>query len=260
MEITQYIIFSLLGLTIGSFLNVCIDRLPVKKSLISPPSHCDSCQHRLSPIDLIPVLSYLWLRGRCRYCGARIPLRPLLVEVLTGLLFALFLWRLDLSAEFAVTVFYCCIFIVIIFIDLEHRLILNVITYPAAIAALIISIFYPQLEGLIDGVPGVINHIIGGAFGFILFFAIAVIKPGGMGWGDVKLAGLIGLVIGMPLVIVSLFLGIVAGGMVVVALLLFKIRQRKEAVPYAPFLGSGLIVALLWGQAILDWYLDLFSI
>ena len=180
-----------------------------------------------------------------------------MVEVLTGFLFALALWRYGLSAEFAVTIFYCCIFIVIMFIDLEHRLILNRVTYPAAAAALIISIFYPQPDGLIGGVPGVTNHIIGGAFGFIFFLAVATIRPGGMGWGDVKLAGLIGLVAGMPLVVVSLFLGIVTGGVVAVALLLIKIRKRKESVPYAPFLGSGLIIALIWGQSILDWYLDL---
>lgn len=257
MEITQFIIFTWLGVLIGSFLNVCIDRLPAKKSLISPPSHCDSCQHRLSPIDLIPILSYLWLRGRCRYCGARIPLRPLLIEILTGSLFALILWRYDLSAEFAVTVFYCCIFIVIMFIDLEHRLILNRVTYPAALAALIISIFYPQPDGLISGVPGVTNHIIGGAFGFILFFAVAIIRPGGMGFGDVKLAGLIGLVTGMPMVLVALFLGIVAPDLVVAALILFRLKKRKDPVPYAPFLGAGLIITLIWGQSILDWYLDL---
>ncbi|MFC1924955.1 prepilin peptidase [Chloroflexota bacterium] len=105
MESIPYIIFILLGISIGSFLNVCIDRLPARKSLISPPSHCDSCQHPLSPGDLIPILSYLWLRGRCRYCGARIPIRSVVVEVLTAFLFALVLWRYDLSAEFGVTVF-----------------------------------------------------------------------------------------------------------------------------------------------------------
>jgi len=178
-----------------------------------------------------------------------------MVEFLTAFLFALVLWRYDLSAEFGVAVFYCCIFIVIMFIDLEHGLILNRVTYPAAVAALIISIFYPQ-EELISSVPGVVNHIIGGLTGFILFFAVAVIKPGGMGWGDVKLAGLIGLVTGMPLVIVSLFMGIIIGGVAAVALLLLDIKQRKETVPYAPFLSAGLIITLIWGQSILDWYKD----
>jgi prepilin signal peptidase PulO-like enzyme (type II secretory pathway) len=101
-----------------------------------------------------------------------------------------------------------------------------------------------------------VNHIIGGLTGFILFFTVAVIKPGGMGWGDVKLAGLIGLVTGMPLVIVSLFMGIIIGGVGAVALLLLNVKQRKETVPYAPFLAGGLIITLIWGQSILDWYKD----
>jgi len=181
----------------------------------------------------------------------------LLVEILTGSLFAIMLWRYTLGVDYAVTVFYCCLFIVIMFIDLEYRLILNKVTYPAVIVALIISIFNPQPDGLIDGVPGVINHIIGGAFGFIFFLTVAIIKPGGMGFGDVKLAGLIGLVTGMPMVLVALFLGIVAPGIAAIVLLLLRFKKGKDAVPYAPFLGSGVIIALIWGQNIIDWYLDL---
>ena len=97
MTISLTIIFILAGLAIGSFLNVCIDRLPARKSLVSPPSHCDACQHPLSPADNIPLVSYLWLRGRCRYCGATIPLRVLLVEAITGLLFFLAFWRFRLE-------------------------------------------------------------------------------------------------------------------------------------------------------------------
>lgn len=256
MEITQLIIIFLLGISIGSFLNVCIDRLPAKKSLVTPPSHCDNCQHRLSPADLIPILSYLWLRGRCRYCGASIPLRSLMIEVLTGLLFVLFLWRYDLGAEFAAGIFFCSIFIVIMFIDLDHQLILNKITYPAAVAALIISIFEPQ-EALFGSLPGVVDHILAGILGFTFFLTVALIKPGGMGWGDVKLAGLIGLVTGLRLVMLALFIGIFFGGVIVSALLLLKIKGRKDAIPFGPFLVLGPIVALLWGQGMVDWYLNL---
>ncbi len=257
MEITLIIIFTLLGISIGSFLNVCIDRLPAGKSLVSPPSHCDSCQNRLSPKDLIPVFSYLWLRGRCRHCQAHIPLRSLLVEVLSGLLFALVFWRYGLSTQFAVAAFYCCLFIVIMFIDWEHQLILNKVTYPAAAVALIISIFQPQ-PGLISGVPGVVNHIIGGILGFTFFLIVALIKPGGMGWGDVKLAGLIGLVTGLPGVLVALFIGIVIGGLVAIASLLLKIKKRKDVIPFGAFLSLGPIVFFIWGNPILDWYLRFF--
>ena len=144
MEVVLIVVFALLGTAIGSFLNVCIDRLPVGKSLLYPPSHCDACQHHLSPRDLVPVFSYLWLRGRCRYCHVAIPRRVLWVEVASGLLFAFLYWRYGLSVEFAVTASYCCLFIVLGVIDLEHKLILNKIVYPAALVALIISFYLHQ--------------------------------------------------------------------------------------------------------------------
>ena len=265
MEITLIVIFTLLGIAIGSFLNVCIDRLPAGKSLISPPSHCDACQHRLSPKDLIPIVSYLWLRGRCRYCGVRISLRSLLVELISGLLFFLIFWRYGLSAEFAITAFYCCIFVVIMFIDKEHKLILNKVTYPAAIAALIIlavDYFLPG-QGLFPDLiflpePKILSGIIGGATGFLFFLIVLLICPRGMGAGDVKMAGLIGLVTGFPLVLIALFIGIVVGGLVAIMLLLFRKKGRKDLIPYGTFLALGPIVTLLWGNYILDWYMGFF--
>ena len=117
MIIQLAILFTLVGIAIGSFLNVCIDRLPLRKSLVSPPSHCDSCQRQLGLLDNIPIFSYLFLRGRCRYCGAGIPIRVFLVEVLTGALFLLAYWRYGLTAQFGITAFWSCVFLVIIFID-----------------------------------------------------------------------------------------------------------------------------------------------
>ena len=262
MEITLTVIFALLGTAVGSFLNVCIDRLPAGKSLVYPPSHCDACQHPLSPKDLIPVLSYLWLRGRCRYCRAPVVRRSLYVELISGLLFALAFWRYGLSFEFAVTALFCSVFLVIAFIDLEHKLILNKVVYPAAMAALVISIFLPA-PGLIhfslpEALNGVINSIIGGAIGFIFLLIPALINPRGMGWGDVKMAGLIGLVVGSRLVLIALVMGIVLGGLVAIILLLFKIKKRKETIPFGPFLSLATIVTLLWGSDILNWYLGLF--
>ncbi|MFC1909626.1 prepilin peptidase [Chloroflexota bacterium] len=268
MEITLTIIFALLGIAVGSFLNVCIDRLPGKKSLVYPPSHCDTCQHPLSPIDLIPIISYLWLRGRCRFCHSGIPLRPLLVELIGGTLFAFAYWHFGLSAELAVTLLFSSIFIVLGFIDWEHQLILNRITYPAAVAALIISIFQHP-PGIINialpwsaiagGVNGIINSIIGGAIGFAFFLIVILINPRGMGWGDVKLAGLIGLVMGFRLVFVALFIGIISGGVYAIILLSMKKKGRKDVVPYGSFLVLGPIIAMLWGNDILAWYLGFFQ-
>ena len=259
------IIFALLGIAAGSFLNVCIDRLPAGKSIAYPPSHCDSCQHRLSPKDMVPVFSYLWMRGRCRYCQAPIASRQLWIEIITGALFALIFWRLGLSAQSAITALYCCIFIIIMFIDMEHKLILNRVTYPAAITAiaiLAIDSFLPRAGILSDLTfifePSILSGAIGGALGLFFFLIVHLINPRGMGMGDVKLAGLIGLVTGFPLVLVALFIGIVSGGLVAVVLLTFKIKGRKELLPYGSFLALGPIITLLWGNEILNWYLGFF--
>ena len=265
MEILLTIIFILLGVAIGSFLNVGIDRLPAGRSLVYPSSQCDACQHRLSPKDLIPVFSYLWLRGRCRYCGARIPRRVPLVEILSGIFFFLAFWRFGLSAEFAITAFWGCVFLVILFIDLEHKLILNKVTYPVALVALVIlaiDSFLPEpvlLRNLIlVPEPSILSGVIGGAIGFVFFFIIFLINPKGMGAGDVKLAGLIGLVTGFPLVIIALFIGIFIGGIAAVMLLLLRMKGRKDILPYGTFLALGPMVTLLWGKEILSWYMGFF--
>ncbi len=269
MEGILIVVFILLGMAVASFLNVCIDRLPNNESLISPASHCASCHHRLAIKDLIPVFSYLWLRGRCRYCQAPIPRRLLWVEIGTGVLFGYLYWHYGLSIELAVAAFYCCLFITLMVIDLEHGLILNKIVYPAILAALVISIFLPPSklvypdEGsflLISAfLPrlGIAQAAIGGGIGLGIFLLIIIISRGGMGWGDVKMAALIGLATGY-LILVALFLAVIFGGLVAGILLLLKIRKRKEGIPFAPFLSLATIVTLLFGSTILNWYLGLF--
>jgi leader peptidase (prepilin peptidase)/N-methyltransferase len=266
MAIALTVIFTLLGVAVGSFLNVCIDRLPSRRSLAYPPSHCDTCQHPLSFMDLIPVVSYLWLRGRCRYCRAVIPRRILLVEVLSGVLFLLAFWRFGLSAEFALAACWGSLFLVIMFIDWEHQLILNKVTYPAAVVAVIILAVDSILpDSLILGnygfipQPSIASGAMAGAIGFVFFLIVFVINPRGIGIGDIKLAGLIGLVTGFPLVIVALLMGIVVGGLVAVVYLVLRLKGRKDVIPYGTFLGIGPIVTLLWGNEILNWYLGFFS-
>lgn len=258
MEAALIFIFALLGTTVGSFLNVCIDRLPIGKSIIYPPSHCDTCQHPLTPIDLIPIFSYLWLRRRCRYCQALIPFRPLWVEIGSGFLFALAYWHFGPGAEFAVAAFYGSVFLVLGVIDLEHGLILNKITYPVAIVALITGIVLPQVNIVSYPWPDIANGVIGGIIGFVFLLIPALISREGMGWGDVKMAGLIGLVTGYPLVLVALLMAVILGGLIASVLLLFKRKGRKEAIPFGPFLSLAAIATLLWGNTILSWYLGMF--
>ena len=264
MTILLTVLFTLIGVSVGSFLNVCIDRLPAKRSLLYPGSGCDDCHRQLSVIDLVPIISYLCLRGRCRYCGTRIPLRVLIVETLAGVLFFLAFWRFGLSAEFVITVFWCSVFLVIIFIDWEHQLILNSITYPSAIIALVIlsidsflpePVFFPEMIYFPE--PAVLSGVISGFILLAVFLLIVIIRPGSMGMGDAKLVTLIGLISGFPLVTFSMLIGVVIGGIVAIILLSFKLKGRKDTIPYGTFLAIGPIVTLLWGNEILEWYLSI---
>lgn len=269
MEVIWIVFSALLGMVVASFLNVCIDRLPSGGSLLFPPSHCASCHHRLAIKDLIPVFSYLRLRGRCHYCQVAIPKRIFWVEVGTGVLFAFLYWHYGFSLELVVTAFYCCLFIILMVIDLEHGLILNKVVYPSIVIALLISVFLPPskvaypseavtlLFNTFLPQPGIVQAVIGGSIGLGLFLLVVLISRGGMGWGDVKMAALIGVITGY-LIIVALLLAVVLGGLVAGILLLFKVKKRKEGIPFAPFLSSAAIVTLLFGTSILNWYLALF--
>jgi leader peptidase (prepilin peptidase)/N-methyltransferase len=256
VEILLIFLFALLGLAVGSFLNVCIDRLPRNESIVNPPSHCPACQQKLTFKDLIPVFSYLRLRGRCRYCQAAIPRRLFWVEFATGLIFALLCWHYGLSVELGVMAFYACLFIIIFVIDLEYGLILNKVVYPSMVVALLLALLpQPWLTQMI--ISGIANAALGGAIGFGIFLLIAIASRGGMGWGDVKLAALIGLATGFPLVFLSIIMGAILGGIVAVVLVVAKKRNRRQTIPFGPFLALAAMVTLLWGSNILNWYLAL---
>jgi leader peptidase (prepilin peptidase)/N-methyltransferase len=258
-------VFTVLGMVIASFLNVLIDRLPQNASIVSPPSHCPSCQRRLAAKDLIPVFSYLWLRGRCRYCRAPIPRRVLGMEIAIGALLPLLYWHYGLSAALGITAFYCCLFITILVIDWEKGLILNRLVYPSMIVALLFSIFlhgevsvFALGSSIMLLPPAIAQAAIGGAVGFGLALLVVVLSRGGMGWGDVKMAALIGLVVGFPLVFFTLIMAAILGGVVAVILLLLKKKRRKETIPFGPSLSVATIVTLIWGAGILSWWLNLF--
>jgi len=246
----EIVIFALLGMAVGSFLNVLIDRLPAGQSLLRPASHCPACQRRLAVKDLLPVFSYLWLRGRCRYCQAPIPQRVLWVELGTGLVFAFLWWRYGLTPELGIMAFYCCLLIVILVIDVEQGLILNKVVYPATAIAVFIA--------ALSSIPGMAIGLMGGAVGLVVMLLLVLLYRGGMGWGDVKMAGLVGVMAGFPGVLVALLLAVVGGGLVAGILLALKVKARKEALAFAPFLATGTVVACLWGHELIGWYLGLF--
>jgi leader peptidase (prepilin peptidase)/N-methyltransferase len=251
MTVIYIILSALLGLVVGSFLNVCIDRLPARKSLAYPPSHCDTCNKPLQVHDLVPVASYLWLRGKCRYCGAPIPQRVLWVEIFSGAAFAFLFWMFGLTWEFPLAAFYTSVLLVLAMIDLQHKLILNVIVYPVAIIALIVGFFIPEFD--------IYKGVLGGAIGFAVLLLPGLISRGGMGWGDIKLAALIGLMVGYPVVFPALFIGIIIGGIAALVLLVTRKKTRKDFIPFGPSLAAGAFIALVYGKVILDWYLSLFS-
>ena len=237
------------GLAMGSFLCVCIDRLPGNKSIVRPPSFCEACGHKLSVLDLIPVVSYLVLRGRCRYCGAKIPYTVLLVELATGLLFALFWHHYRLSPEFAFSLIYASFFVVIFFIDIKHYLVLNKVIYPAIVIALIIAVAtqYTDIK-----VP-----LLGGLIGGAIPFLIALIVPGGMGMGDVKLGVFIGIIVGYPQVFLFWVISVILGGFFGIGLLLTKKKGRKESIPFAPFMVTGGIITMIYGSGWMYFFLGI---
>ena len=236
------------GLVVGSFLNVVAYRLPRGESLVSPGSHCPSCGTSVKAYDNVPVLGWLMLRGRCRSCHQAISARYPVVEMTTCLLAVAVVLTKHSVRDIALGLVLVAVLVPIALIDFDSKIIPNKITLPAAIAAVAI--------GLVTYPAGVPEQLIAGAAaaGFLLFFALAY--PRGMGMGDVKLAGVLGLYLGRA-VAPALFAGVLAGaiaGAVVMARVGVQ-RGRKTAVPFGPFLALGGLIGLFVGPAIVHWYL-----
>ena len=253
----------LFGAALGSFLNVVADRLPAGQFLSTPRSHCPVCKTTLRSRDMVPVLSYLWLRGRCAHCKAVIPARLAMVEAATGLLFlSFFLWQ-GLSVEALVLSLVGALFLLIAIIDMEHGLVLNSIVFPSIVGALVLAPFWTELGltrtffGSDSMAASLFNSLVAGGGAFLVFLAVVLLFPKGMGWGDVKLAALLGLLVGLPGIVVGLWMSAVAGGLVGGGLLLLRIRGRKDALPFAPFMTLGAVIALPAGRQIFNEFLDL---
>jgi leader peptidase (prepilin peptidase)/N-methyltransferase len=235
------------GLIIGSFLNVVAYRLPRKESLARPASRCPGCGTPIKPYDNVPVVSWLLLRGRCRHCAAGISASYPVVELCTGLLYAAVVLAKDDTREIVLGLLLVTVLVPVTLIDLEHRIIPNRITLPAAVAALLAGV-------ILD--PGFVpEQLIAGAAAFGFFFLAALAYPRGMGMGDVKLAGVLGLYLGRA-VGPGLFIALIAGVVVGVAVIARKGAKegRKTAVPFGPFLALGGMIAFFVGQSLADDY------
>lgn len=242
------------GLAIGSFLNVVIWRVPRRESLVRPPSHCPSCGTRIRTLDNIPVASWVALRGRCRTCGERISVRYPLVELGTGILFASVAWKLEAAWALPGFLLLSATLVAVALIDLEHYIVPNrilIAVVPPAVALLAVA------GWLDDAWDDFGRSLLGAVAAFGGLLVVHLIQPRGMGMGDVKLAFLLGLFLGWfgwGHVLLGLFLGFLLGAVVGVILIATGVRSRKEAVPFAPFLAVGTVLTVLWGSPILDWY------
>ena len=247
------ILIFILGTIIGSFLNVCIYRIPREESIVFPSSHCTSCGTPLRWYNLIPVLSYIFQRGKCSYCGEKISLQYPTVELLNGFIYLLLYYSFGLSIDF---IFYSIIFsilLVISFIDFKFQIIPDSLN----IFILIFAIIYKLLQFILYGIsPNILNSILGLLISGGLFLLIAIISKGGMGGGDIKLIGVLGFILGIKFSLLNIFLSFILGAIISIFLLLFKIKGRKDPIPFGPFICIAFMIVTICGENIIFWYLN----
>ncbi|NLT14351.1 MAG: prepilin peptidase [Clostridiales bacterium] len=245
-----YIVIFLFGITVGSFLNVCILRLPKKESIVAVPSHCVNCGKRLRPLELVPLFSYLCLRGRCAGCKARISAQYPIVEVANGLLWCVLYWHFGASADLLFACALCSALLVMAVVDGRTRVI-----PPGTTVFILVLGALRLLLHLGDWPLYAIGFFAVSAF---LLLVLLVTGGRGVGGGDVKLMAACGLFLGWKLVLLAFFMGCVAGSVVHLSRMAFKKAGRVLAL--GPYLAFGVLVSLLWGDAILRWYLGLLGL
>jgi leader peptidase (prepilin peptidase)/N-methyltransferase len=247
MSATVEAVAGVIGLVIGSFVGVVVDRVPRGDSIVSPPSHCVACSAPIRSYDNIPVVSYVLLRGRCRACGAHIPPRDALLEIGTAVLFVLLGWRLVSVWELPAYCLLAASFVAISAIDVEHMRIPSPIVYAtAAIGAPLLVIASAGTHRW----TALLSALIGGAVAFAAFFALFFAVPKGIGFGDVRLAGLCGGFLGWfgyRYVVVGFLVGFIVAGLPAAALLALRKVQRRTQIPFGPFLAAGAIITVLVG-------------
>ena len=250
---------------VGSFLNVCIFRLPKSESVVFPPSHCTNCDYVIRWYDNIPILSYLFLKGKCRSCGERISLQYPLVEFINGALaLALFLRfapktpaaMLDLTQwlGFAVLFLFCSALVVVTFIDLEHQIIPDSITLPGIVIGFVISFFIPNL-GWLNSLLGILAG--GGSLLLVAYGYEFLTKRDGMGGGDIKLLAMMGAFFGWKAILFIVFAASLVGSVIGVSIMLAQKKDSTLAIPFGPYLASAAVLYIFYGNTIIFWYLNM---
>ncbi len=273
MEFSPWL-FALAGLVIGSFLNVCIYRIPREESIIFPTSHCPNCGAGIRPYDNVPVLSYLWLRGKCRKCRAPISPQYPVVEMLCGGAFFLCASVWELQPPAFVNCAFLSVIIILVFIDYQHQILPDVLTIPGAIAGLVLSPFQEHgffLDRANLGLASLLHpsnpssalnwtgSILGAAVGGGILFLVAALyravrKQQGLGMGDIKMMAMVGAVMGWRLALLTIFAGSFVGSLVGVFLILFRGRNLQSKLAFGTFLGIGAAFSLFFGSSFLGWY------
>ena len=251
------------GLMFGSFLNVCVYRLPRNLSIVSPGSFCPHCRKEIAWFDNIPLLSYLVLLGRCRHCRKKITPRYFLVELLTGLLLLLLYLHFGISAAFFAFSLFVLGLILVSFIDWEHYVISGPVVYPGMPLGLIFNFIFPEmmapsasrLFALRESFVGLLAGA--GVIFLIRWIASKLLKKEAMGEGDILLLGMIGAFLGWRLILITLFAASIIGSVVGITLIALGVKKRHDPIPFGPFLSLGAVIALFYGNTLLDYYMRL---
>ncbi|MFA5038241.1 MAG: prepilin peptidase [Candidatus Omnitrophota bacterium] len=256
VEVAQGFFVFLFGICIGSFLNVCIYRMGREKSVVRPASHCPACQHPIRWYDNIPLISYLLLKGRCRDCRAGIPFRYFLVEFLTGVLFVFLLGRFGLSPVFFVFAAFVSGLIVATFVDFDFRIIPDEISVGGAVAGLLASFIFPQIQGAYSHLAGLRESFFGLVAGGGILWVLGcagdfIFKKESMGGGDIKLLAMIGAFMGWKAALLALPLASLFGAVVGIVI---KLKTKESVIAFGPYLSIAAIVNIFWADKILAFF------
>ncbi len=253
--VLPYVLFiALVGVVVGSFLNVVIWRVPRGESVVSPPSHCPGCGTPIAARDNIPLLSWLVLRGRCRHCGESISARYPFVEALTGVLFGAVALVLGISWEVPAYLYLTGLGVALAFIDLDTKRLPNALTLPAYPVTALLLLIPAVLDDMWSAYT---RALLGGLALFAFYLVLALLYPAGMGLGDVKLAGVLGMGLawfGWGALLVGAFLAFLLGGLVGIGLMAARRARRGTTIPFGPFMVAGALVGVLVGPGLATWY------
>lgn len=257
LNLILYIAILIIGLIIGSFLNVCIYRIPNEESINFPPSHCQHCKHRLDVLDLIPILSYLCLKGKCRYCEGKISSQYALIELINGLAYVYCFYHFGFSIEAVLACIFVSVVLVLTLIDWRYMILpTGVVIFGSIVAILGKS----ALSYLHQDATIIIKSVLGGIIGYgvvalVFYLCIWILKKEGMGYGDVRYLGMIGLFTSPSLVFLTLLIGSVVGS--VYGMMIYLKQKESLEFPFGPFLSIGALISLFYGENLIRWYFGL---